>query len=120
MDGGATWGSLISVVEVGDDFQVVVEANGTIHVQFTPDCNAVQPNCNRFLGEGRSGVKLVQVTSRDLGLTWTQPAAVVTAGGKPALGQWDGLLVGPGAAIQLRPTNPHHPNRYCISYNPMQ
>ena len=111
-DGGATWSPMITVANIGDDFQAVADLQGNstpvLHVQYTPDCNVVQPNCNRLRA---NQTRLVQATSLDLGLTWAPPVPIADRNGRPVLGQWDGLLVGPGAALQLRASNPHHPYR---------
>ena len=105
MDGGQTWGEIKLVVQFGDDFQAVADTTAEkvlLHVQYSPKA---------ILNEkSNQTTKLHQITSHDLGLTWEEPIPI-NKDNKPLLGIWDGLMVGPGAALQLRSSNPYYPGR---------
>ena len=90
-DSGASWGPLdVLVKDAGQDTAVWDDVSKTVVLQFDSEAS----------GGGRTNQ---QVTSTDMGLTYSAPV--------PQTGGQTGASTGPGRGLQLSKTNPHAPGR---------
>ena len=87
-DGGDSWGPIEAVARGVDFAAAYDELRDRVLVTFAGD-SGLNPQPNLSPGD-------YQVVSSDKGRSWGAPASL-----KAVLGQYDGLLVGPGRGLQL-------------------
>ena len=104
-DGGDTWSAMITIEALGElrssanPATVLDRQTGVVwmfYMRCRPECNAIRARA------GTHDIQILARSSRDNGLTWSEPDDLTEATRDFADDSWTCTVVGPGGAIQDR------------------